>query len=407
MKTQDLSMGFKDYSSLAHATARFLPEDSAIKGSQLLAAMAKSKGFKSTQAFKASFSTRVNDVPTVLIRDSDLSISYELRTHFIKVLREALFTEFRKDKSLLLITIHNWIYISETKTTLGGKIPGLFEFAQRDYESTFERHCYYGGEDNPLEGISPAYLNEAFRIYGKGVTEAHSLFDLYSRDHAFTPVYSFILKESWKCAFRDVAIEFFSHFQCLLSEYIRSNFHIPDSGGLDLAKLHHSNDLLSIKNMGGLINDSLNSVSLNSQFVPNDYTREGKIKAFMARATAVEIKCKLKDLFTSGDDMLMGRLSALLSCVLPYVVYKRDHYDLTLSFETLHKHFDLDVMYLMSDFDDYPESYGRSLKMYMHNLPAFNDEEARLGCISERSYTQHNEVYMIAYDVLAKFFEEN
>lgn len=414
------TLSFEDYSSLAHGVAKNLPEGTAVKGSQVLNAMAKHKGFKSAQAFKASF------VPAQSKRGKLDKISPDgthepskARAYFVAALRRMAHIEFGKKKPLIGFCIKDWILKYHGSLTNKPKLqPTLFDHIidSEIYYSEIVNPYLKGISiesvqgDNYLESLDPDLLNEAYNKYG---ARAQDYVSQVTRNKTCKEdeLIRWTLEQSWMLHFQDAARSFFNELEPHLLNHVEKNYRQKSSSELDVARFFLKANPFELDQIRQHIESALANIdSERLPMTPNINRPKESLDegSRMKHRTALQIRDLFMDTLDKNkvDYIWKSRVSSFLSGLSSYLVYSRDVHGVTLDIDTFRHYATLDNFAELSFDHQLSSSLIEKINLYLHQLPGFAVEDARIGQISSRAYEQHATVLTLFDATLSQIFDK-
>jgi hypothetical protein len=418
--TSNLStLSFEDYSSLAHGVAKNLPEGTAIKGSQVLNAMAKHKGFKSAQAFKASF-IPLKSKPGKLDKRSPDNIHEPSKAmaYFVEVLRKMAHIEFGKKKPLIGFCIKDWILkYHGSLTNKPGLQPTLFDhIIDSEIYYTEIVNPYLKGSvsfesfqaNNYLESLDPDLLNEAYNKHG---ARAQNYVSQVTRNKTCKEdeLMRWTLEQSWMFHFQDAARSFFNELEPHLLNHVEKNYRQKNSSELDVARFFLKANPFELHKLNEHIESALNNIDSEcAPMTPNRAKESQDECSRMKHRTALQIRDLFMDALDEKnvDYIWKSRVSSFLSGLTSYLVYRRDVHGATLDIDAFRSYATLDNFAELSFDHKISSGLIEKINLYLHQLPGFAVEDARIGQVSARAYEQHATVLTLFDATLSQIFEK-
>lgn len=404
-------LSFDDYSALAHGITRNLPKGTAITGSQVLASMAKSKGYKSPQAFKAAFIAEHQQVIKPEFKIENLNNPKTSRKYFIEAIGLMTDDLISAQRCSLSSTIKDWMLLCEGPICEGRTKPTLFNFLHETlaYKKYVIPSSFTIQDHEFITQVDSNVLNEAYDNFSvdalKSISKRIVADDLYDSCNTIM-----ILKESLLLSFNEVSCEFFSEFQIVFVDYIKNNFFQAKTNKLDTVRFVQQADILNndtIKNSLNLILTKMKLVEIKN----TNKTRHQK-NSIMSQGTYKDIHSEIMFILNSTstnqtekypDECDKNRISRFLSCVLPALLQKREE-GLIIDHDVFKKHLCLDNIEFDSNSSDIQDHHRKALKSYLIEIPGYSVADASIGQISKESYREHGYLIMRLYRVLDTLF---
>lgn len=416
------TLSFEDYSSLAHGVAKNLPEGAAVKGSQVLNAMAKHKGFKSAQAFKASF--RLAQSPSGKSEGTPLKTTHEpstARAHFVEAIRKIAHIEFSNEHSAFGSSIKDWA-LKYHGPLIGKSMapPTLFEHIRHS-------ELYYSKIVNPylkantspeayenkyyLGSLDPDLLNEAYSKFGTSasVYVSRAISDkVYKEDEFIRRT----LEHSWLLYFEETIRSFFDKLEPHLIKHIKKNYSQKNSSELDVVRLFLKANPFVFEDISQYIESALDNTGPKSMINKSQSTRlDNSVARILSYGAVKDIRNLFKKTIysVSSDDMWNGRVLAMLGAILPELILKRDHENLILNIDAFQSHSKLnEIVVLGEKSGNEPSPPGaKNAASYLCNLPGFSWEDAAIGQISGHSHQQHGVALTLLEVALVAIFDND
>jgi hypothetical protein len=396
---------FEDYSALAHGIAKHLNVD--VKGSQVLNSMAKARGFKTAQAFKASFSALPLS-PRVYHPDST---SVRLGQYLSKLVRSEISIELNSDYSDLLEGMKNWVFV------YGGERENYHRLSLFDFLTEIGIHLKPQGAlkishdrdgARTLNGIDAMLVNEAYLRYSSyGVAEL----ERYKKDDA--QYYRYLVKNyaysllvlSFNHAIDEFLAAFYDALENLLVGYFtKRNFGSSESP-MNFAKFVDDNDAFMAPEFMDCINGAM--LTANAAFVNRESslisTNQDMVIRLFKDGSPASIRRNILQMFPGhgGDsEMWKGRLSAFLGALIPILFYQRENDGVVLDLDVISERSSLDALVGLVHGDDLSSDLMRPMWNYLCNLPGFSDDDSRIGQLHSRVYGQHSQVTGMLMSIL-------
>lgn len=101
-----------------------------------------------------------------------------------------------------------------------------------------------------------------------------------------------------------------------------------------------------------------------------------------------------------GGDMWKGRASAFVAALMKCLTYLRDRGDINLDIELIRSYMPLERVCELALRNDIPEAGVGSIRKYLAELPAYNDDDARSGQLNAKTNEQHGYIIMQLTEVM-------
>ncbi|MEG1347747.1 MAG: hypothetical protein RSD49_06795 [Hafnia sp.] len=237
MTTQPHTFGFDDYSALAHGIARHLPANAELKGTQILTAMAKAKGFRSTQAFKADFkkdpgaNQKKSDVkiPTAGALDPLAKAHAIILESINKMAQE----ELAHSTSTWLQLVKGWFLLRFGPETTNDQKPDLFNYLKMhavgffSYRRIPDATFLSSVDATTLNAVYIKFRKEASEVV-KEITGHRSLSSQNSAHEEF----ELALQWAWALAAQAVARHFFAALQKQFEDFLCLHYDYSNTPGV-------------------------------------------------------------------------------------------------------------------------------------------------------------------------------